>query len=86
MSKLAKVNFSCEEDYVIQCECEECGSVYEEEVTECEECGSENIINTTSHEDENCSYCDSIIGMWEDAYTDGSQLICTNCYEELEEE
>lgn len=63
-----------EEDYVIEYECEEC-----------EDCGSENILNTTSHEAQECANCGHVFDMWEDAYIDNANLnlYCPKCVNEL---
>jgi ribosomal protein L37AE/L43A len=76
-----------EEDYIIEYECDDCGAVelVDEEPTECELCGSENILNTTSHEAQDCVKCGHTFDMWEDAYinTANLNLYCLNCVDDF---
>lgn len=90
--KLTKKNYELEEDYVIAYECMDC-DFYDpdllEEPVECERCGSEDIINTTSHEDTTCDKCGKFIDMWEDVYVADTYttepIICKYCYQNLPE-
>lgn len=91
-TKLTKENYALEKDYVIAYECEKCGHYDEdlsEEPVECEKCGSDEIINTTSHEDTNCDSCGKYIDIWEDIYVANTISdkpdICEDCYNDLPE-
>lgn len=52
---MKKSKFEYEEDYIISCECDECGHIHMEEVEECEDCGCEYLTNETSHESCQCA-------------------------------
>ena len=83
---MKKSEFEYEEDYIISCECEECGCIHMEEVEECENCGCEDLTNETSHESCQCAICGNYFDMWEDGYgNNNDELICESCYDELEE-
>ncbi len=72
--------FVYEEDYVIQAECVNCGSVHFEEVLECEDCGSELVMNETSHEGMECIACTKIFDMWTNCYVKEDEYLCEECY------
>lgn len=80
MSQFDIKKFEFEEDYVIECVCENCGETHGEEVDECE---SENVINETSHEAVACCNCKTPFDIWTDCYTDGNDLMCEDCYNTL---
>lgn len=73
-----------EEDFVIECVCDECGHVHKDEVFNCNECGSEELLNETSHEGMLCSICGGYIDMWTDLYVNGDIYVCENCYDNFE--
>lgn len=89
---LFKNMFECEEDNIIQQECDCCGystddPVKIDDIIEkgeiCPECGGD-MINTTSHEGDICDYCGGYIDMWEDIYVCEGVRICKFCYDKLE--
>lgn len=89
MEKYFKSDFHLEKDEILESECAECGLIHLEEVFECENCGSNNLLDTTSHEDCQCKLCKIMIDMWEDAYRcidNPYMLICEDCYSKLPEE
>lgn len=88
---MKKSDFVYEEDFIISAECEECGHYTEDENdfdNGCPDCGG-NLINSTSHEEMRCAICNGHVDMWEDVYRsteDSDVVICTSCYEDLEED
>ena len=91
MDKYKAKDFYCEEDFIISAECEECGYYTENEDDYggfCPECGG-HLLNETSHEDYECSICNSPMDMWDDAYRHTEKrniLICKECYKKLKGE
>lgn len=88
--ELTQKNYELEPDYVIAYDCENCGFHEQdptEEPIECEKCGSDEVINTTSHEDTTCDRCGGYIDIWEDIYVADTYStepnICENCYNSL---
>lgn len=85
---MLKKDFEFEEDYVIECVCEDCAKIHGDEVSECEECGSEYVINETSHEGTFCDKCKYPFDMWDGNYFSSkhNMVICEDCYHDLEKE
>ena len=86
----SKKDFDYEEDFVVDAECDSCGSIIEDEddIDEgiCPECGGD-LLNNTSHEDCRCAICGGYFDMWSNGYRHSktNELICCDCYEKLPE-
>lgn len=90
MSNFKQSDFVYEEDCVINAECKDCGNTFDidDEDEICPECEGNNLIYETSHEGCECALCKCTFDMYVDGYRhnkDNDILICTDCYEELEE-
>jgi len=85
-----KSNLEFEEDSIIYIECDDCGTIcedeefFDEEI--CPECGGMLLI-TTSHEGCECAKCGTTLDCWQSAYRDVVEgfLICEHCYNKLDQ-
>lgn len=95
---ITKKDFQFEEDFVLSYECGDC-HYYEDwslevEPSNCSKCGSEDVLNNTSHEGDQCDICNFYFNLWNDGYRymgndeefikhQDSQIICDDCYQKL---
>ena len=93
MNKLirySKSDFTYTKDELMECKCNFCGYICDEMLT-CPKCNSDDIINYSYNEGHICDICEHKFDIWEDCYTHISptfdiNMICKDCYNEMEED
>lgn len=82
MADYTKQDFQLEHDEVIDGECPLCGQFISGGETVCWDC-EVSIMCNTSHEDEQCSFCNGVFEPFDDAYRNLDIMICESCYKAL---
>lgn len=82
--------FTRNDDYIISCECTQCGCTFEEEevLDGCPNCNEDTeIINEWANEGRVCSECGLTIDCGTDCYIDDEDhTLCEDCYKKLSED